>query len=565
MKQVALLDGRVDFQDLVPARPVRLDLQQVAVSLGNLASDPEARSPLEASLSWNGEGRVEAKGEIQVNRQRGEVALRVDGLPLAPIDPYLLAYGDLDVRLGGGGLGTDLRLRFDQSGKEPVYQVSGDARIDALSAADGPRNVELVRWRSLQVAGMQVTTRPARAAIRSVTWVEPQVRVQVDQDGSSNADRLRRAPPGEAKAATAAAAPPAATTPTRAAARPDRTEAQASMGTFQILRGRLGYSDRSLTPAVALACTDLQARARGLSTAPTARPEVSASCKVWGASPIEISGTLHPRFQGDGTRITVVSKGIDLTPLGPYAGKYLGYGLQKGKLDLDLGYAVAQRQLDSTNVVRIDQLTLGEKTDSPDATGLPVKLGLAVLRDRDGVILLDVPVSGNVDDPDFRVGKVVWRAIGNVFIKAATAPFALLASAFGGGKENLDFLEFPPGSAELGEAGLAKVRVLAKALYERPALALEIEGTTDQAGDGTALRRRGLASLVRRTKAAAEKRPPDSVEVSPAEYPRWLEAAWQAAFPAPAKRPAGEKAQPPPTPAEMEQQLMESLPVSADE
>ena len=96
-------------------------------------------------------------------------------------------------------------------------------------------------------------------------------------------------------------------------------------------------------------------------------------------------------------------------------------------------------------------------------------------------------------------------------------------------------------------------------------LALEIEGTTDQAGDGTALRRRGLASLVRRTKAAAEKRPPDSVEVSPAEYPRWLEAAWQAAFPAPAKRPAGEKAPPPPTPAEMEQQLMESLPVSADE
>jgi hypothetical protein len=627
VKQVALQGGRVDFQDQVPERPVRLDLQQVTVTLGNLASDPEARSPLEASLLWNGEGRVEAKGEIQANRQRGEVALRVEGMSLPPIDPYLLAYGDLDLRLGAGRLGTDLRLRFDQSGKEPSYEVSGEARIDGLSAADGPRNVELLRWRSLQVAGMQVTTRPPRAAIRSVTWVEPQVRVQVDRDGSSNVARLRRTPPGEAKAAAAAkttsATPPAAAAggtagtaaeaatasapggvpaptgpapspgsapgapaaatgpapsssppagavaaspaPARAAPRkaapPARGEAQASLGTFQILRGRLGFSDRSLDPAVALACTDLQARARGVSTAPSARPEVSASCKVWGASPLEISGTLHPRFQGDGTRIKVASKGIDLTPLGPYAGKYMGYGLQKGKLDLDLGYAVVQRQLDSTNVVRIDQLTLGEKVDSPDATSLPVKLGLAVLRDRDGVILLDVPVSGNVDDPDFRVGRVVWRAIGNVFIKAATAPFALLASAFGGGKENLDFLEFPPGSAELDEAGQGKARVLAKALFERPALQLEIEGTTDQAADGASLRRRALLALLRRTKATAEKRPPDSVEVAPAEVPRWLEAAWKAAFPAQG-RPAREK---PPTPAEMEQQLMESLPVSPAE
>jgi hypothetical protein len=557
VKQVALLNGRIDLEDLAPERPVRLDLQKVGVTLGNLSSDPDARSPVEASLLWNGDGRVEVKGEVQANRGRGEVGLRIEGLALAPVDPYLLAYGDLDVRIAGGRLGTDLRLRLDQSGKEPSYEVSGDARIDAFSAADGPRNVELLRWRSLQVAGLRATTRPARTAVRSVTWVEPQVRVQIDQDGSSNVERLRRAPPGEA--------PAPGPGPEKAPPATGGTSAQASVGSFQILRGRLGFSDRSVSPAVALACTDLEARARGLSTAPDARPEVSVGCKVWGASPLEVSGTLHPRFQGDGTRLTIVSKGIDLTPLGPYAGKHLGYGLEKGKLDLDLGYAVVQRHLDSQNVVRIDQLTLGEKTDSPDATSLPVKLGLAVLRDRDGVILLDVPVSGDVDDPDFRVGRVVWRAIGNVFIKAATAPFALLGSLFGGGAENLDLLEFPPGSAEVDEAGLGKAQVLAKALFERPALQLEIEGTADEAADGAALRRQAVADLVRRAKASAAREPPESVEVPPAEYPRWLQAAYRAAFPGPEKPGPDGKAPPPPTVAQMEARLSASIAVTADD
>jgi len=558
VRQVALLNGRVDLEDLVPERPVRLDLQKLDVTLGNLASDPDARSPLEASLLWNGDGRVEARGELQPVRRRGEVALRVDGLALAPLDPYLLAFGDLDVRIAGGRLGANLRLRFDLSGAEPSYEVSGDARIDALSAADGVRKVELLKWRSLQIAGLQMTTRPARTAVRSVTWVEPQVRVQIDPDGSSNVKRIRRAPPGEAPGTGSAAAAAPST--------PAGTAAQASVGSFQILRGRLAFSDSSVSPAVVIACTDLETRARGMSTAPAARPELSAGCKVAGGSPFEITGTLHPLFKGDGTHIKVVAKGIDLAALGPYAGKHLGYGIQKGKLDLDLGYDVVQRQLDSRNVLRIDQLTLGEKTDSPDATSLPVKLGLALLRDRDGVILLDVPVSGNVDDPAFSLGRVVWRAIVNVLVKAVTAPFALLGSLFGGGQESLDLVEFPPGSADIDEAALRKAQVLAKALFERPALQLEIEGTVDEVADVAALRRQALATLVRRAKWSSARRegPPEAVEVSPAEYPRWLEIAYQTAFPVPAKPAPGEKALPPPTVAEMEERLSASLAVPAE-
>lgn len=556
VRKVDVLNGRVDVEDLVPARPVRLDLQQVGVTLGNVASDPDARSPLQVSLLWSGDGRVQVQGELQPGRQRGDLALRVEGLALAPLDPYLLSFGDLNLRLAGGRLGLDLRLRFDRSGTAPSYQVSGGARLDGFEASDGARNVEVMRWRSLQVAGLRVSTRPERLAIRSVTWVEPQVRVQIDQDGSSNVARLRRAAPGQAPAP--APGPPAGRPATAGSSAP------ASVGSFQVVRGRLAFSDRSVSPAVALSCTDLVARASGLSTAPAARPQFSAGCKVWGASPFEISGTLHPLLKGDGTALQLVSKGIDLTPLGPYAGKYLGYGIQKGKLDLDLGYTVTQRQLDARNVVRLDQFTLGDKSNSPDATGLPVKLGLAVLRDRDGVILLDVPVSGNVDDPDFRVGRVVWRALRNVFIKAATAPFALLASVFGGGKESLDLVEFAPGSAELDEAALGKLRILAKALYERPALKLEIEGTADADADGAVLRRQAVAGLVRRAKSSASgQKSPQPVEISPAEYPRWLQAAYRAAFPGPEKPGPGGKAPPPPTVAEMEERLSASIAVPA--
>jgi hypothetical protein len=290
--------------------------------------------------------------------------------------------------------------------------------------------------------------------------------------------------------------------------------------------------------------SDLDLVARGLSSDPRSRAQVRLDARV-GGGPLSVAGTLQPRLVGDATDLAIRGKGVDLVALGPYVGKFAGYELVKGKLDVDLRYTVKMRTVEGQNVARIDQFTLGDATNSPDATSLPVKLGLAILTNRDGVIEIDVPVTGSVDDPDFSVGKMVWRAVGNLFTKLVTAPFAALGKLFGGGEgQSLERVEFPPGEAGIDPAADQTLGVLARALRERPALRLEIEGSADEAADGAAIRRTQAREEVRRAKWEALRAKEkglslEAVKVEPAEYARWLTAAWKAIPPQPGAAPDG--------------------------
>jgi hypothetical protein len=264
---------------------------------------------------------------------------------------------------------------------------------------------------------------------------------------------------------------------------------------------------------------------------------------------------------------------VDLTPLDPYAGKHLGYGLQKGKLDLDLAYKVQDRALQSGNVARFDQFTLGDATNSPDATSIPVRLALALLKDRDGVILIDVPIEGRTDDPEFKLGRVIWRTVLNVLVKVATSPFSALASLVGGSKEDISLVEFTPGEARLDEAALKRIDLLAKSLAQRPGLSLELEASADADVDGAAIRRLHLERSLRRQKLEARGDQPtqeavEAAQVLPEERPRLVEALFRKAFPPPASPPKATPGVPPPAPptaAEQEARLLEATSVLPEE
>jgi len=190
-------------------------------------------------------------------------------------------------------------------------------------------------------------------------------------------------------------------------------------------------------------------------------------------------------------------KNIDLIPISPYMGKYAGFPVQKGKLHLDLHWRLSSQELKAENKIVVDRLTLGQHTKSPTATKLPVKLALALLTDRHGKIDLDVPLSGRLDDPKFSVWPIVGQVVMNLLAKAATSPFTLLSKLVGGGAEDLGFIDFVPGSADLDQAGLGKIQKLAKALYERPALAVEIAPAVDPLADRDALARAKLLETLK--------------------------------------------------------------------
>ena len=192
-------------------------------------------------------------------------------------------------------------------------------------------------------------------------------------------------------------------------------------------------------------------------------------------------------------------KDMELSSAAPYFDKYIGYTVEKGKLSFDVQYLIEKRKLDSKNTIFVDQLTLGNRVESPDATKLPVKLAIALLKDRSGQIKLDIPVTGSLDDPQFSIWRIVLKVIMNLLTKAATAPFALIGSLFGGG-EDLGYVEFDYGSTTSTDANLKKVDDLAKALQDRPSLNLDITGHVDMERDRESLKQYLLQKKVKAQK-----------------------------------------------------------------
>jgi hypothetical protein len=209
-----------------------------------------------------------------------------------------------------------------------------------------------------------------------------------------------------------------------------------------------------------------------------------------GTALLEVRGALNPTAEPLALDIAAKATDLELAPLSPYAGKYAGYAIERGKLSLDVSYRIEpDGRLAAKNQIVLNQLTFGERINSPEATSLPVRLAVALLTDRNGVIDLDLPLSGSVNDPQFSLFGLVLKVIGKLLVKAVTAPFALLA---GGSGPDLSQLPFEPGSARFAPEGAQTLARAAKALLDRPALQLTITGLADPAEERAAMQAAAL-------------------------------------------------------------------------
>jgi uncharacterized protein involved in outer membrane biogenesis len=521
----------VDVEDRAPEKPVRLRLSDARLAAQNVGNAPGANMTFDAAAKTRPAGRMAIKGAVVAEPLKVDCRIDASGIDLVPLRPYYETATNVIVT--GGAAATKGRLTYAAArAGNARARYTGDVTISNFGSLDRPTSQDLARWKTLTLTDVDAVSEPFSLSLGAVAADGFYARIILNADATLNLQQLL-AP----QAAAQAAAPIPSTTAGGVAMTtlPDKPGGAlpVSIGRIQLTDGEVQYADYFVQPNYTAHLTKVAGTVSALSQVQAGTVEIVAN--VEGTAPVAISGTVNPFAPQLALDLTGKATDIDLPPLTPYSVKYAGYGIQKGKLSLEVHYRVDDRKLAATNKLRLDQLTFGERVESPTATKLPVLLAVSLLKDRNGVINLDLPIQGTLDDPKFSVWGVIVQIFVNLITKAITAPFALLGSLADGGGEQLAYIEFAPGHADLSAAANDKLATLAKALNDRPGLKIDAAGRAIPDADREGLKHAMLDTALRAEKLksgaadGASARANEPATIDAAEYPKLLANVYKAA------------------------------------
>jgi hypothetical protein len=479
VRQFELRDASISAEDRTMHPAVKVMLAPFALQVKGVSQDLSKPVSVTLDARIDEKGLLAINGEVTPQPAMADLSVKLSGFALTAIQPYIAQHSSmtlLDGRLGGEG-----KLQYGVQKSVPALQFSGNVNVEKFHTVDNTLHDDFVNWERLDIFGLKYGKGPDHLDIEQIVARKPYARVIIESDESTNVKRVLTVPGAAppAPSAPAPAPPVAAAAKTRKSAKSPAPAAPApetmpiSVKKVVVESGQANFTDLSVMPNFSTGIQSLGGTITGISSKAASRAKVDLHGSVDQYSPVAITGefsVLGPKLYTD---IAMSFRNMELTIFNPYSGKFAGYNISKGKLTTELHYKVDGRKLDAQHHIVIEQLEFGEKTASKDAVSLPIKLAVSLLKDRNGVIDLDLPVTGSLDDPQFRLAPIIWKVFVNILEKAVTAPFALLGSLFGGGPD-IQFIDFQPGVSALDPAAAEKAKAVAKALMERPQLKIEV-------------------------------------------------------------------------------------------
>ena len=568
--KLAVDDVAVRVEDRSTAPVAIQTIDRFSMLAENLSTEPGKAGTVSLKSRINEKGSLKVDGSVQLMPLLASLKVETQAIPLLPLQPYFTGFLNIALTRGLVSNVGELTAQMGKEGLNATYK--GSLTLGDLLAIDKVNNADFLKWKSLHLGGIDFRLQPMAVNVGEVALSDFYSRLILSKEGRLNLQDIVRKPEAGAQPVVASAPerPVAGPAAGKAAVPVPPATAQAAMLPIRIAKvtlqgGTVNFSDFFVKPNYTVNVTRVAGRVNGLSSAADTVADLELRGKYANSAPVQVVGKLNPLAAKSFLDIKADVTGVDLVPFSPYSGKYAGYNIDKGKLSLNVAYKLENNQLVAENRLFIDQLTFGDKVESPDATKLPVNLAIALLKNNRGEIDLNLPISGSLDDPEFSVGGLIIKVIINLFVKAVTSPFALLGSMFGGGEE-LSNIEFAPGRASLGDAGTKRLESLAKALVERDSLKLEVTGRADPEVDKEGLKRVAMERAVKgeklkeQIKKGTEGGSLDSVEIDPAEYPEYLKRAYkEAKFPKPRNMIGMQKDLPV---EEMEKLMLTNLPAS---
>jgi Domain of Unknown Function (DUF748) len=529
VNNLALDNFGLNFEDKTLKKPVRMSASPINLKLNNYVSKLDTKLPFQLDIGVNKTGSIKLKGDAVIAPLAAKIDVAVKNIALEIFQPYVEKFARLYVL--DGKFNIDGKLAIQQPPDKALdVKFKGNTGIAGLLTRDQIQNKDFIKWDNLTFKDLDVDLLANRYSAKTLLIEKPYAKVTIRKDKTINFSDIMIAD----KDSPAKSAKP--TKPVKAA------QSKASkinkpifkLDEVKIVDGSSDFADLSLILPFAAQIKSLDGGANGISSEQKSTIKVDLKGNAYDLAPVDIKGEISP-YLGN-YDIDLKFDGMPMPLVTPYMVQFAGYKIEKGKLTMGLKYHVEKGQLSAANNILIDQLELGEKVDNPDAVSLPLGLAIALLKDSDGKIKLDVPLTGSLEDPQFSIGGLIVDALVNVLTKIVTSPFNAIASLVGS-EENLSAIGFAPGKDALDAKEMKKLDDVAKALKEKPVLNLEIKGAAFEGQDWPVLREEALLDQLKATKAAelskeeGKKVRIEHIDLSEDDYNDLLADAFIAKFP----------------------------------
>ncbi len=448
----------IDMTDQSTSPNADLRIDDITIKLANISNRQDERFALNASLLINQEGSLALEGEVGAIPVMADLSLALERFPLKSIQPYLNTNTHLDLKSGHAAFKGQLSYMAPESPAE--LQLTGRVAIYDFAAGKHKTRGEVIAWKELSLDPLALQIAPDRLDIKTITFDRLKSELVVAKDQTMNIDGLVKENPAGEQSEPAADKPFPIT-----------------VEQVVLKRNAVSFTDNSVSPRFTFRLSELKGTVKGLSSENIARADVNLNGKIDDYAKLKVSGQVNPLSENLYTDLKIDFLDYDMSSFTPYTGKFIGKAVDKGRMGLNLVYKISQQELKGDNHILLDQFTLGRKIESEEATSLPVGLAIALLKDANGRIDIDMPIRGNLDDPEFGFMHLLPPALMNLVTGIVSSPFKLLGKLAGGsGDDELDHVLFAPGEKQLTASQLERLKTLGNVLQQRPQLSLEIRG-----------------------------------------------------------------------------------------
>ncbi|UCD34468.1 MAG: DUF748 domain-containing protein, partial [Nitrospiraceae bacterium] len=479
--KIEVINWGAAFEDHTLDKPARITADNISITIDNLENRKNSKATVALALHINQAGTITVNGSAGINPLSADLKVLSDNIGLKSFQPYVDTA--VNARIAAGTTSSKGRILYQGTEGQPQISYQGELSLDGFKVIDRVQTDDFMTLEQLKVNDIALALHPNKLQVANVLINKPHARVTIDQNGTVNVVQ--------------------AFTPVQQGDGKGKKHLLQRLVDFLILqiKGPMPMSvdlvelhnfsadfiDSSMTPSYSTTMEITHGTMKGLSSDPAARADFEIEGTIDRSATLKSAGQMNPLNAMHYAKVDFSLKDFELKPVSPYSGKYVGYKIAEGTLHLELKYSVDDNALAGDNKLFVDQLTLGDKVDSPDATDLPVALGVALLKDANGRIALQLPVKGNVKDPQFDFGHAITSGLTGTLDDVSSSPFSTITDIDGFKGEELRFIEFEFGLAELTEGANKKLSALAGFLNERPSLILSIEGTADRQMDWAAV------------------------------------------------------------------------------